>query len=81
MRVNWNGKLSKSFGMSRGVWQGDSLSPYFFVICMERLGQIINLAVERKMWNPIKLHKNGPNISRLFFANDLFSMWKLASIK
>lgn len=71
MRILWNGEMIDPFNPSRGVRQGDSLSPYLFVLCMERLSCLINSVVEDKTWLPIRLSKNGPHISHLFFADDL----------
>lgn len=56
---------------TRGVRQEDPLSPYLSVLCMERLAHCIEDAVGRKDWRPIRLSKNGPPISHLFFADDL----------
>ncbi|XP_028752652.1 uncharacterized protein LOC114712303 [Neltuma alba] len=71
MRVLWNGVAIESFQPSRGVRQGDPLSPYLFVLCMERLGQLIQHEIERGRWKPMKLSTRGPIISHLFFADDL----------
>ena len=71
MRLIWNGSLTEKFTPSRGIRQGDPLSTYLFVLCIERLAHCIEKAVEVKAWNPIKLEKNGTPISHLFFADEL----------
>lgn len=70
MRVLWNGEALEEFYPSRGIRQGDPLSPYLFV-CIERLFQAISLAVDDKIWKPICLSREGPHISHLVFADDL----------
>lgn len=47
------------------------MSSYLFVLAMEKLGPAMNLAVSNGKWKPIKLRRNGPNLSHLFFAGDL----------
>ena len=66
--VVWNGNPLKWFKPSRGIRQGDPISPYLFVLCMERLGHIISQAIEEGKWKPIT---HGPPISHLFFVEDL----------
>ncbi|KAE8728903.1 hypothetical protein F3Y22_tig00004045pilonHSYRG00033 [Hibiscus syriacus] len=70
-QVLWNGAMSTSFNPSRGLRQGDPLSPYLFVMCMERLGHAIAGAVNNSRWKPIRLCRNEPVLSHLFFAYDL----------
>ena len=41
MSIVWNGKNMEGFRPTRGIRQGDSVSPYLFVLCMERLGHIL----------------------------------------
>ncbi|XP_050216415.1 uncharacterized protein LOC126667478 [Mercurialis annua] len=71
MNLLWNGSASQEFKPSRGIRQGDPLSPYIFVLCMERLSHRICLAIQNREWSPIKLNRNGPDFSHLFFADDL----------
>lgn len=47
------------------------LSPYLFVLCMEVLDQKISRAVENHQWRLVNLSCTGPNISYIFFRDDL----------
>lgn len=71
LSVLWNGQPTQPFKPSRGIRQGDPLSPYLFVLCMERLSQAISRSVQAGQWKPIKLGRFGPPLSHLFFADDL----------
>ena len=72
MNILSNGECSGEFSPSRGIRQGDPLSPYLFVICMERLSHLIQIAVTEGLWKPISLSRGGPEITHLCFADDLF---------
>lgn len=71
LKVLWNGEPSQSFKPSRGIRQGDPLSPYLFVMCMERLYQTIEEAIVQERWKPIRASRDGPLLSNLFFADGI----------
>lgn len=67
--VLWNGEVAGDFHPTRGIRQEDPLSPYVFVLCMEKLSHMIADSVLDKAWTPIKAGRNGPEISHLIFAD------------
>lgn len=60
-----------SFCPSRGIKQGDPISPYIFILCMDFLGQLIQEKCEAQKWCPVKASRSGPSFSHLFLADDL----------
>lgn len=69
--ILWNGESLSEFSPSRGLRQGDPLSPYLFVLCMERLSILINSKSENGSWKDIRASKTSCPLTHLFFANDL----------
>ena len=66
-----NGGALEPFYPSRGIWQGDPLSPYLFILCMEVLGALLEEKCKAKLWNSVKASQGGPKFSNVFFADDL----------
>jgi len=71
MSVLWNGERTDSFVPARGLRQGDPLSPYLFVLCLERLCHLIEASVGKREWKPIAVSCGGSKLSHVCFADDL----------
>lgn len=71
MNALWNGEKPNSFKAERGLRQGDPLSPYLFVLCLERLCHLIEISIASKEWKPISLSQGGSKLSHICFADDL----------
>ncbi|KAE8674618.1 hypothetical protein F3Y22_tig00111743pilonHSYRG00079 [Hibiscus syriacus] len=71
MQIQWNGEYTPDFKPQRCIRQGDSLSPYLFVLAMKRLGHSIRKCVEEGDWKRFSFARQGLPINHLFFANDL----------
>ena len=76
-----NGEVSTTVTPKCGIRQGDPLSPYIFVLCMEKLSHIIQQKVQDKVWKPIQICNGGPFISHLFFANDLILFGEASTVQ
>ncbi|XP_074315228.1 uncharacterized protein LOC141651412 [Silene latifolia] len=65
-----NGGPSRDFRPSRGLRQGDPLSPYLFLLCAEALSNMMRRAVENNTIHGIRVSPTAPAISHLLFADD-----------
>lgn len=70
-RLIWNNECTDSIMQTRGLRQGDPLSPYLFILCMDRLSQWIHLKVAQDEWKPLQASRGGPRVSHLMFADDV----------
>ena len=70
-----NGEPHGFIKPSRGLRQGDPLSPYLFLLVAEGLHSLISQAASEGSLQGISLCRTGPRITHLFFADDslLFS--------
>ena len=69
--ILWNGTPLPEIIPTRGVRQGDPLSPYLFILCLERLSIKLEEAVRDKRLHPISF-RGQVRLSHLFFADDIF---------
>ena len=69
--VLWNGSPLPEVVPSRGLGQGDPLSPYLFILCLEHLSIQLTEAVQEKRFHPISF-RGRVCLSHLFFTDDIF---------
>ena len=55
---------------SRGLRQGDPISPYLFMFCAEGLNALFHNATSRGEIKGFSICRNGPKLTHLSFAND-----------
>ena len=65
-----NGEPHGHFHLQRGLWQGDPLSPYLFLLCAEGLHSLIKQAELSGDLKGVSISRSGPKVSHLFFADD-----------
>ena len=68
--VRINGHPCDKIQLTRGLRQGDSLSPYLFLIYAEGLSALLHNAVQQKKLKGVVASAKGPKVSHLFFADD-----------
>ena len=65
-----NGLPTGRVRLSRGIRQGDLLSPYIFIMCSEVLSGLCNRAQEEGTLKEIRVASGSPHINHILFADD-----------
>lgn len=76
MSILINGSPFGNFFPSKGLCQGDPLSPYLFIVAMEVLSHLLHCSCDSGLINGITLLRGGLNLAHLFLANDLIMFGK-----
>lgn len=66
--VVFNGHIGENFQPTRGVRQGDPLSPFLFLIC-GGLSSLMRLAMQRSALGGVKASRSVPQVSHLLFTD------------
>ncbi|XP_021847973.2 uncharacterized protein [Spinacia oleracea] len=73
-----NGEPTRAFQPLCGLRQGDPLSPYLFVLCMEVFSSILHRAERMHLIEGISISRGAPSISHLFFADDSLLFFRMS---
>ena len=65
-----NGEAKGIIAPSRGLRQGDPLSPFLFLFCAEGLDAILRKSAREREIEGFSLCRNGPKLTHLFFTDD-----------
>ena len=76
MSNNWysiviNGKRHGFFHSTRGLKQGDPLSPSLFILGAEVLSRQLNMLYNNPLYSGFHMEKRGPQINHLSFVDDI----------
>ncbi|KAG8389002.1 hypothetical protein BUALT_Bualt02G0184100 [Buddleja alternifolia] len=64
------------FHPTRGIRQGDPLSPYLFLLYFDLFSRLIHRAETSSAFNGIKISRGSPSISHVMYADDLLIFGK-----
>lgn len=74
--VKFNGTLLSTFAPSRGLRQGDPLSPFLFLFVADGLSLLLDEKVRQGELTPVHVCRRAPGISHLLFADDTLLFFK-----
>ncbi|XP_019167627.1 PREDICTED: uncharacterized protein LOC109163330 [Ipomoea nil] len=75
-RVLVNSRPTEEIVPTRGLRQGDPLSPYLFIICAEGLSLLLQDSQTKGLIHGCRVARGAPPISHLFFADDSLLFFK-----
>ena len=75
-KVLVNGEQSEQFFPARGLRQGDPISPYLFILCVNVLSFMLFSAQIQNTFQGVKISRHALPITYLFYADDLMIFFK-----
>ncbi|GKV00730.1 hypothetical protein SLEP1_g13370 [Rubroshorea leprosula] len=62
---------TRQFQVSKGIRQGDPLSPFLFLVVAEGLNGLVQFAVEKELYKGVKIGNGSVMVSHLQYADDI----------
>ena len=75
-RVCFNGVLQNTIQPTRGLCQGDPLSPYLFLFVADGLSKVLHQEIRTDTIQGLKVCRRAPAVSHLLFADDSLLFFK-----
>jgi hypothetical protein len=75
-KVKLNGDLTEEIIPECGFRQGDPISPYLFLICVEGFSSLLHAVETREELEGVKVCVDAPSINHLLFADDSLLLLK-----
>jgi hypothetical protein len=69
-KIRVNGDYTDSILLTRGLRQGDPLSPYLFILCVKGFLALIENVEREGCTDGVKVCGAAPRISHMFFTDD-----------
>ncbi|CAL5356308.1 unnamed protein product [Camellia sinensis] len=69
-RIVVNGAIQLAITPSRGLRQGDPLSPYLFLLVSDVFSKLLSIGLRSREFSRLKLARHCPTLSHLLFADD-----------
>lgn len=76
-----NGNSVGTVTPTRGIRQGDPLSPYLFIVCAEVLSLILQKQEAQGNIHGIRVARGAPSVSHLFFTDDSLLFFKATNFE
>lgn len=77
-KVFVNGRPEKTITPTKGLCQGNPISPFLFIMCTEELSYMLNRANQQKKIQGAYVKRGGTHINHFLFADDCILYSKAA---